>query len=151
MMIHSYNTLWIHAIWSTKRREGFITNDIESEIHNLIHVQLTNLGCKVRIINGMQDHVHCLFLINPEMNVPGLMKQIKGSTSYMINQRKLTQNNFAWQRGYGAFTVSHQNLDIIFNYIKNQKKHHLNRNSFQEFNSFLTANGHEEIANSKQS
>ncbi len=66
MSQHSFTKLWVHAIWSTKNREELIDDSIERKLYNYIHDELISLGCPVRIINGMPDHVHVLFLLNPK-------------------------------------------------------------------------------------
>ena len=88
-MPHSYNKIWIHAIWATKERKPFITINIESKIYDFMGAQLREIGCPVRIINGMRDHIHCLFLLNSQKSISEVIKQIKGSSSHFINQNNL--------------------------------------------------------------
>lgn len=76
-MPHSFNKIWVHAIWATKKRMPLISADIEKKLHKFISDQLRELGCPVRIINGMPDHVHCLFLLNPQKSIAEVIKQIK--------------------------------------------------------------------------
>ncbi len=61
-MPHSFNKIWIHAIWATKERLPLIQSSVEKNIYQYISEQLREQGCPVRIINGMPDHIHCLFL-----------------------------------------------------------------------------------------
>ncbi|WP_228520533.1 transposase [Flavobacterium sp. CSZ] len=98
------------------------------KLFDLIWLELTELECPVRIINGMPDHVHVLFLQNPEKTITDIVKQIKGSSSHFINREELILEKFAWQTGFAAFSVSESQLDIVYNYIKNQKHHHLKKN-----------------------
>ena len=86
--------------------------------------QLIELGCLVRIINGMQDHVHLLFLLNPQKALTDVLKQVKGNTSHWINEQDLIKEKFAWQNGYAAYSVSESQLGKVYNYILNQKQHH---------------------------
>jgi REP element-mobilizing transposase RayT len=79
----------------------------------------------------MPDHVHCLFLLNPQKTTTDVVKQIKGSSSYYINSKNHLPVKFIWQRGFGAFSVSESGKDRVFEYIKNQKKHH-NKQSFDD-------------------
>jgi len=79
-MPHSYNQIWLHAIWATKYRQPLIDSKIEKAIFDFMRKQFEELGCPVRIINGMPDHVHCLFLQNPKKSVAETIKQIKGLT-----------------------------------------------------------------------
>ena len=78
-MPHSFNKIWIHTIWSTKERLPLIHPSVESKIYQFINEQLREQGCPVRIINGMPDHIHCLFLLSPQKSIAEVIKQIKGS------------------------------------------------------------------------
>lgn len=140
-MPHSYTKLWIHAIWSTKDRRPLILPRIENRVHHYLREQLLEAGCPVRIINGMPDHVHCLFLLSREKSIAGVIKQIKGSTSHRINQNDLIMEKFAWQTGYAAFSVSDSQVDRVYRYIRNQKPHHQQRPFQQEYDEFLNLYG----------
>jgi putative transposase len=135
-MPHSFNKIWIHAIWSTKERLPLIQLRVEEKIHQFINLQLREQGCPVRIINGMPDHIHCLFLLNPQKSIAEVVKQIKGSSSHYINQNNLITDKFAWQTGYAAYSVSESVVDKVFQYIKNQKQHHTKKTFQQEYDEF---------------
>lgn len=140
-MPHSFNKIWIHAIWSTKDRMHLIHSSVENQIHLFISEQLGEQGCTVRIINGMPDHIHCLFLLNPKRSMAEVVKQIKGSSSHFINQNNLIGEKFAWQTGYAAFSVSESIVEKVFLYIRNQKKHHSTKTFQQEYDEFLKLYG----------
>lgn len=136
-MPKSYNRIWIHAIWATKNRERLISSGIEDQVHSFIKEQLKELACPVRIVNGMPDHVHCLFLLNAQKSLTGIIKQVKGSSSFFINNQKLTEEPFAWQRGYAAFSVGDKDSDRVYEYIKHQKRHHIKLTLEEEYDVFL--------------
>ncbi len=136
-MAHSFNKIWIHAIWTTKERSPLIHTNIEHQIHQLISEQLRESGCPVRIVNGMPDHVHSLFLLNPNKSIAEVIKQIKGSSSHHINQNDLIPEKFSWQTGYAAYSVSESVADKVYFYIKNQKQHHLKKAFEEEHDEFL--------------
>ncbi|WP_456315155.1 IS200/IS605 family transposase [Pseudomonas shirazensis] len=140
-MSQSFTKLWIHAIWATKNRQELIDYSIDKKLYDFIHEELIHLGCPVRIINGMPDHVHVLFLQNPQKTISDIVKQIKGSSSHFINRGEFILEKFAWQTGYAAFSVSESQLDIVYYYIKNQKKHHLKKNGQDEFDEFVKLHG----------
>ena len=140
-MSQSFTKLWIHAIWATKNRLQLIDDSIEQKLHDYIRQGLIELGCPVRIINGMPDHVHVLFLQNPQKTISDLLKQIKGSSSHFINSGEFILEKFAWQEGFAAFSVSESQLDVVHNYIKNQKQHHLKKNGQDEFDEFVKLHG----------
>ena len=144
-MPHSFNKIWIHAVWATKNRLPFIDQSIEQRVHNYMRQQLKDFGCPVRIINGMPDHVHCLFLLSPQKSIAEIIKQVKGSTSHWINQQEdLSQyclqkvgRAFAWQTGYAAFSVSESAGEKVYQYIRNQKQHHQQRSFQEEYEALL--------------
>ena len=140
-MPHSYNRIWIHAIWSTKERESLIDHSIEKDVYQFMSEQLRDLGCPVRIINGMPDHIHCLFLLSPQKSIAEVIKQIKGSSSHYINQNDLIHLKFAWQTGYAAYSVSESVVDRVYQYIKNQKQHHAKKTFLHEYDEFIKLYG----------
>ena len=140
-MPHSFNKVWIHAVWATKNRGKLIDFSIERQVYEYIRQELIELGCPVRIINGMPDHIHALFLLNPQKSIADVIKQIKGSSSHSINGENLMIEKFAWQTGYAAYSVSESQLEAVYNYIKNQKQHHLKKNSQDEYDEFIKLHG----------
>jgi putative transposase len=140
-MPHSFNKLWIHAIWSTKDRLPFIEPSIEKTVYEFMSSQFTESGCPVRIISGMPDHVHCLFLLNPQKAITEIIKQVKGSSSHFINGELLIRDKFAWQTGYAAYSVSESVLDKVYQYIIHQKQHHQKTTFLKEYEEFIKVHG----------
>ncbi len=140
-MPHSFNKIWIHAIWSTKDRHPFILSNVVHKIYHFISEQFREQGCPVNIINGMPDHVHCLFLLSPQKSIAEVIKQIKGSSSHYINQNNLIVDKFSWQTGYAAYSVSESVVDKVHNYIHNQKQHHAKKTFQQEYDEFIKLYG----------
>lgn len=136
-MPHSFNKIWIHAIWSTNERLPLIHKTVETKIHQFIAEEFRMIGCPVTIINGMPDHIHCLFLLNPQKSIAEVIKQIKGASSHFINQKNLIAEKFSWQTGYAAYSVSESVVDKVFQYIRNQQKHHAKKMFQQEYDEFL--------------
>lgn len=137
-MSHSFNKVWIHAIWSTKERHPFILPALENKIHGFLWHEIKETGCIVRIINGMEDHIHALFLMNMQKSISDVIKHIKGTSSHLINQQNLTKEKFAWQKGYAAYSVSESQLEKVYFYIKNQKKHHSKLSFEEEYNQLVS-------------
>ena len=140
-MSHSFNKIWIHAIWATKERLPLLHQNSEQKVYSFIAEQLRELGCPVRIINGMPDHIHCLFLLNPQKSVADVIKQIKGSSSHYINEHNIITDKFSWQTGYAAYSVSESVVEKVFQYIKTQKEHHQKKTYQQEYEEFLKLYG----------
>lgn len=140
-MSHSFHKIWIHAIWSTKDWQPLLKLSIEKNIYQFINQQLRDIGCPVRIINGMPDHIHCLFLLNPQKSIAEVIKQVKGSSSHYINQNNLIPEKFAWQTGYAAYSVSESGVEKVFLYIQNQKDHHIKKSFKEEYDAFIKLYG----------
>ncbi|MGE0076909.1 MAG: IS200/IS605 family transposase [Bacteroidales bacterium] len=136
-MSHSYNRIWIHAIWSTKERLPLINPNVEKVLYPFMANQYKELGCILRAINGISDHIHCLFLLSSQKSIAEIIKQIKGASSHYINQQSNLCDKFAWQTGYAAYSVSESVVDKVYEYIANQKQHHQKRLFQSEYEEFL--------------
>ena len=137
----SYNKIWIHAIYATKDRQPLIWDNVEQLIYNHMRDQLLAMNCPVRIINGMQEHVHLLFLLNPQVALTDVLKQVKGNTSHWVNEQDMIKEKFAWQGGYAAYSVSESQLEKVYNYILNQKQHHKKKSFAEEYEEFIKVHG----------
>lgn len=105
-------------------------------------IQLKKCGCIPVAVNGVHDHVHLLFATNYQLSIADVIKQVKGSTSHMINQKKLCRGRFGWQDGFGAFSVSQSKVSDVVKYIEGQKEHHAKKNFAQEWAAFERAHAH---------
>ena len=132
---------WIHCVWSTKNRMPLILPHYEHRLHKFIMDELIKSGCYVENINGMHDHIHCLFLLTPKKSLVEVVKQIKGSSSRFVNEHNFLQTKFIWQRGYGAFSVSESGKENVKRYIQNQKKHHKAMVFIDEYDKLLELHG----------
>jgi putative transposase len=141
-MSHSLSKIWIHSVFSTKDRAPLIGLGIEKKLYEHIKDELKNkFECKVRAINGMQEHIHILFLQNPNYSISEILKSIKGESSHWINFDNLTKNKFAWQTGYGAFSVSESMVKEVEHYIECQKDHHKKMTFMDEYKLFMKKYG----------
>ncbi len=140
-MAHSFNKIWIHAIWATKNRAPIIQKSFEVQLYHYIRRQFEEQECPLRVINGMPDHLHCLFLLNAQKAVAAVIKQVKGSSSHFVNQNNLCTERFAWQTGYAAYSVSESAVTKVKAYIKNQKAHHQKKSFQEEYQAFLSLYG----------
>jgi hypothetical protein len=81
----------------------------------------------------MPDHVHCLFLLSKQQSIAEVIKQEKGSSAHFINQQQILPVRFSWQNGYAAYSVSEKAVTKVFEYIKNQKQHHITKDFEAEY------------------
>ncbi|WP_026260959.1 IS200/IS605 family transposase [Spirosoma luteum] len=140
-MSHSKSKVWVHAVFSTKNRQPLIHTAIRPVVHDELTSQLRAMDCSVDCIGGVADHVHILFLLNPKKSMADLMKQMKGGSSHAYNQVKLTTTPFAWQTGYGAFSVSESHVPRVRAYILNQEEHHRTVTFMDEYHRFMAHYG----------
>lgn len=140
-MSHSLTKIWIHAVWSTKNREQLIDFSIEKRVYNFMFNEFATLKCSALAINGMPDHIHCLFLLDNQKSIADVIKQIKGSTAHYINCNDVISEKFSWQKGYAAFSVSESIVPKVTDYIKNQKDHHRGKGFEEELTEFMKLNG----------
>ena len=141
-MSHSLTKIWIHSIFGTKTRAPLIQASIGKRVHKHIREHLEkDLECEVRIINGMPDHVHILFLLNVNFAVKDILKNIKGESSHWVNQNNLLKAKFSWQTGYSAFSVSESNVEKVEQYIRKQKEHHRKKTFAEEYAEFMKKHG----------
>ena len=91
------------------------------------------MGCVVAIVGGHIDHVHLLVALSRTLKICKLIEAIKSETSKWAKRVAEGNRNFAWQSGYGVFSVSYSNLDDVKAYIQNQEQHHASRAYQDEF------------------
>ena len=124
-MSHSYNKIYIHGVIVTKNRVPYICEKIELIIFKqIVEIFKSKCECSVLKINGMPDHVHILFELNPNMSIAQIFNFVKGGSSFWINKNINLDYKFIWQDGYSTFSVSEENLEKVKKYIEEQKKHH---------------------------
>lgn len=122
-----------HIVFSTKNREAFI-NDPET-MHKYIGGIVRNMGGRTLGVGGPADHVHILVGLPPKMCVADAVRTVKSNSSKWVNEK--TDGGFAWQTGYGAFSVSRSAREQVQKYIASQLEHHRATSFQEEFLAFL--------------
>jgi len=89
----------------------------------------------------MDDHVHLLLGMPPTVTVSQILKQLKGGSSVWGKDNLPGCRSFAWQDGYGAFTVSKSNMSEVEQYIRNQREHHRIHTFQEEYRALLNRHG----------
>lgn len=137
-MSHTYSRLHIHVVFSTKNRFPFISAELGSRLFPYIGGIIRELGGKPIHVNGIADHIHILVDVPPKIAIADLLRIVKANSSRWVHEQFPSHSKFAWQTGYGAFSVSHRDLETVRKYVANQAEHH-HRASFQEeFLKFLS-------------
>lgn len=132
-MPNTFTQIYIHIVFSVKNRNALINQTWEDKLYKYITGTVQKMGQKMLRINGMPEHIHFLIGMKPDIAISDLVREVKKSSSSYIKEEKLTKFNFNWQTGFGAFSVSHSQLDKVINYIINQKEHHRKRTFKEEY------------------
>lgn len=137
-MAHTHTNLLFHVVFSTQGFLPLIKNEIKAELFAYMGGLVKELKGKPIIINGMDDHIHMLILLPPNVSVSETMRFVKANSSRWVKER--FGSKFAWQKGFGAFSVSRSNVDAVAKYIKDQERHHSRIDFKTEFVSLLDKN-----------
>ena len=136
-MANTYASIAIHCVFSTKNREPIISSDMQERLWAFMGGIARENGMKAMAIGGTSDHVHLLLSLPPTLAVSKAVQAIKGGSSAWIHHTFLGKSGFAWQEGYGAFSVSKSHIEETIAYIKNQAEHHRVKSFQEEYLAFL--------------
>jgi putative transposase len=139
-MPSTYTNLLYHIVFSTKERQPLITNEINDELYRYIGGIIRAEGGKLLEIGGIEDHVHILAKLKPAIAVSDALRLIKANSSKWANEGK-AKMRFAWQEGFGAFSVSESQVEPVAHYIRHQEEHHARQTYQEEFVSLLERHG----------
>ncbi|MDX2250584.1 MAG: IS200/IS605 family transposase [Bacteroidia bacterium] len=131
-MSKSYVSNYVHFTWSTKHRERILTFDIINEMREELFRIAAEKSFWIDIFNGVPDHVHALVALKATQSIAWAAQQMKGITSYWINTQNQISGDFRWQNGYGGFSVSRWDVEMVREYIRRQPEHHSVMNYEQE-------------------
>ena len=137
-MAHSYVSILIHYIFSTKNREKIILPEIQDRLWAYMGGIARENNMKALAVGGIEDHAHSFLSLPSTITISKAIQLIKGGSSKWIHDTFPSLKDFAWQVGYGAFSVGISHVDDTINYIKNQKEHHRHKTFQEEYLVFLT-------------
>ena len=121
----AYQSLLYHVVIRTHCSQRTITETFEKELYGYIYGFLKDKKVHVYRIGGMSDHIHILMSIPPTLAVSDLIRDMKRSASlYLRGERHKFPYFERWSESYAVFTYAYRDLEMIRNYIKNQKEHH---------------------------
>ena len=136
-MPNTYTQIYIQFIFAVENRISLISTKWEEELRKYITGIVQKKNHKMIAINGMPDHLHIFVGLHPTQSVSDLMKAVKGDSSEWINNNKLVKGKFRWQEGYGAFSYGRSQIDRVYKYIMDQKKHHEKKTFIDEYMELL--------------
>ncbi|MBI5869048.1 MAG: IS200/IS605 family transposase [candidate division Zixibacteria bacterium] len=140
-MGHTYTNLHYHIIFGTKNREPIIGDELLTRLLPYIGGIIRELYGSATIVNGTADHVHILASSPASVAIAEIMRVVKSNSSRWINELGIVRGRFEWQSGYGAFSVSHSNVETVKRYIADQAEHHRRMTFAEEFVLFLKKHG----------
>ena len=124
-------------IFSTKCRSPLIRDDFQHRLYSYIGgIIRSQKGCLIEI-GGVEDHIHLLVNLSPAKSISEAIQEIKACSSKWSNEQFELSEKFAWQKGYGVFTVSYSQIESISRYVQNQVEHHRKRTFEEEYIAFL--------------
>ena len=132
---------YIHIVFSTKHRIHMIDDAIENELYAYLGGICNNLECQVLKVGGYTNHIHILCLLSKKITLAKLLAEVKANSSRWMKTKGEKYQNFYWQDGYGAFSVRQSEVQVVSNYIANQKEHHNKRSFKDEYRDVLKEHG----------
>lgn len=137
-MGHTYTDVFVHCIFSTKERQDIIPETLRDRLWAYLHGIARNLKVETLSIGGTGNHVHLLLLLPPTNNLSELVQKLKANSSRWMGEQG---NQFSWQQGYGAFSVSPSMLARTKEYIRGQEEPHRGLSYEDEFLAILRKAG----------
>ena len=140
-MANTYTSLHYHLTFSTNNREPWIAQEIEDRVWAYIGGVVRTHKMTAIQIGGIEDHIHALIMAPPTVSPSQIAQYLKGDSSKWIHEEFLKLRGFAWQNGYGGFTLSKSQIPEVVKYIKNQREHHRKKTFQEEYLELLQKHG----------
>ena len=137
-MPQSLAKILVHTVFSTKDRRPFLRDkSLRDELHRYMGGILTNHDCQPISIGGVEDHVHILSMLSRTCEAAEMVKEVKRSSSLWLKTKNPDLSDFAWQNGYGIFSIGQSQVETVQDYIAGQEEHHRKVSFQDEFREFL--------------
>ena len=140
-MSHSFVSNLMHCVFSTKERVPLIDSELELRLWPYIGGIARDNRMRALAVGGTDDHLHTFLSLPSTMAIAKAVQLIKGGSSKWIHDTFPSLRRFAWQEGYGAFSVSSSQVNKTIAYIDNQKEHHRKKSFQEEFIQLLVKHG----------
>ena len=140
-MSQSLANIVVHLVFSTKDRRPLLRDEERGQLHAYVTGILKNLDSPLIEINSVRDHIHVLFAQSKNHAPAKIVEQVKTASSSWIKTLDPWYRDFAWQGGYGEFSVSPMHVDTVREYVRNQAEHHQQEGFQAEFRRFCEKNG----------
>ena len=140
-MPQSLANIVVHLVFSTKGRRQLLRDEERGQLHAYITGILKNQDSPLIEINSVRDHIHILFAQSKNHSPAKIVEQVKTASSVWIKTLDPCYADFAWQTGYGEFSVSPMHVEAVREYIRQQPEHHLQEDFQSEYRRFCEKNG----------
>ena len=140
-MPQSLSYLLTHIVFSTKDRTPVLDATVRTALHAYLATVARTVECECFRVGGVADHVHLAVRLSRTLTMAKLIEELKTSSSKWLKIQSPALASFAWQRGYGAFSVGPSDLNALLHYIDTQEEHHRARTFQDEYRAFLTKYG----------
>ena len=140
-MAGSYSQILLHIVFSTKRRQSWITRDVAERLYSYLGGIVRAERGVLYAIGGVEDHIHCYLRWRPDASVSDLMRTLKARSSKWVHDTFDALGAFAWQEGYSVFSVSKSQEQAVKGYIAGQAEHHHKEGFKSELLRLLRAHG----------
>jgi len=137
----THSQILLHIVFSTKRREPWITSEVASRLYPYIGGIIRDEKGVLFDIGGVEDHVHLYLRWRTDRAISDLMRELKSGSSKWIHDTFPTLGAFAWQEGYGVFSVSKSREEAVKRYIAGQAEHHGKEDFRSEYMRMLRVHG----------
>jgi putative transposase len=137
-MPQSLAKILVHTVFSTKDRRPFLRDrSLREELHRYLGGILARLDCQPIIVSGTDDHVHLLCALARTCEVASMAKEVKRGSTLWVKTKNRDLGDFAWQRGYGVFSIGFSQVKSVRDYIAGQEEHHRKVSFQDEFRQLL--------------
>ena len=133
----THTQLLYQIVFTTKHREKTLLTEKRKELYQFVWGILKNKKCHLYQIGGVEDHIHIVTHIHQSISLASLIKDIKLGSSDYVKKNNFFPDFNGWQDGYGAFTYSANQKNILIAYVKNQEEHHKNKTFKDEYVALL--------------
>ena len=136
----TYASLHYHITFSTKHRMKWIHPKWMEQLHEYLGGTVKGLKGLPQGVGGVEDHVHLLVGLRTTHCMADFMRELKKSSSAWVHE-VVGMRDFAWQEGYGVFSVSAPSRNSVRAYIDNQPEHHRTKTYREELMEMLAKAG----------
>ena len=137
MCMGTYKQILYHIIIEPYKREKVLIKKNQNRLYSNIRAVVINKNCMLYAINGIENHIHLLVSIKPDIAISDFIKDLKVSSSKFIKEKKIFPYFRSWAVGYSIFTKDYASLETIKHYIDNQKEHHRKHSYYEEYGKLL--------------